>query len=96
MIIRPFLIRFNKKWKSVALAIFIIYLSINIYGQDSLSTYKCVPITKVFYKLGNNVFSSLKYHYGFNYLIVAPVTYGMVESNIDWNWYRYMNIDKWI
>jgi len=93
---RIFLIRINKKWKSVALTTFIIYLSINIYGQDSLNTYKCVPLTKVFYKLGSNVFGSIKYHYGLNYLIVTPVTYGMVESSIDWNWYRYTLKNRWI
>lgn len=87
---------YKKKWKSVALTIFVIYLSINIYGQDTLNNYKCIPFTKVFYKLGNNVLGSFICHYGLNYLITAPVTYGMIESNIDWNWYRYTTINKWI
>jgi membrane-associated phospholipid phosphatase len=92
----PFLIRINLTWKSIALVIFIIYLSIDIYGQDSLNTYKCVPITKVFYKIGNNIVGSFKYHYGLNYIVAAPITYGMVESNIDWNWYRFTYKNKWI
>jgi membrane-associated phospholipid phosphatase len=96
MISGPFLIRFNKKWKSAALTIFIIFLSINIYGQDTLNNYKYVPVTKVFYKLGNNVLCSFIYHYGLNYIAVAPVTLGMIEGNIDWNWYRYTSINKWI
>jgi membrane-associated phospholipid phosphatase len=96
MITRQFLIRINKIWRSIALAIFIIYLSIDVYGQDSLITYKCVPITKVFYKLGNNVVGSFKYHYGLNYIIAGAITYGMVESNIDWNWYRFSYKNKWI
>lgn len=96
MITRPFQIRFNKKWKSVALTIFIIYLSINIYGQDSLNTYKRVPVTKVFYKLGHNAVGSFKYHYGLNYIIAGATTYGMVESNIDWIWYRFTYKNHWI
>jgi membrane-associated phospholipid phosphatase len=91
-----FLIRSNRKSRSTALTVFVIYLSINIYGQDTLNTYKSVPITKVFYKLGNNVLGSFAYHYGLNYIAVAPITYGMVESNIDWSWYRYTSKNRGI
>lgn len=92
----PFLIKINQMRKSIALPFFIIYLSVNIYGQDSLNTNMRVPITKVFYKLGNNVIGSFKYHYGLNYIIAVPITYGMVESNLDWNWYRFSYKNKWI
>jgi len=96
MIKRPFFIRINKIWKSIALAIFIIFLSVNIYGQESLNAYKRVPVTKVFYKLGHNVVGSFKYHYGLNYIIAPAITYGMVKSNIDWIWYRFTYKNHWI
>jgi membrane-associated phospholipid phosphatase len=96
MIIRPFLIRINKIWQSITLVIFIICMSVNIYSQDSLNTYKHVPVTKVFYKLGHNAVGSFKYHYGLNYIIGSATTYGIVESNIDWNWYRFTYKNHWI
>ena len=96
MITRPFLIRINKIWKSIAFTIFIISLPINNYGQDSLNTYKHIPVTKVFYKLGHNAVGSFKYNYGLNYIIAGAITYGMVESNIDWEWYRFTYKNHWI
>lgn len=96
MIAGPFLRRINKTRRAIVLAIFIIFLSINIYGQDSLNTYRPVPITRVFYKIGNNIVGSFKYHYGLNYIVTAPITYGIVESDIDWNWYRFTYKNKWI
>jgi membrane-associated phospholipid phosphatase len=96
MITRPFFIRINRIWQSITLAIFIIFLSVNIYGQDSLKVYKRVPFTKVFYKLGHNAVGSFKYHYGLNYIIAGAITYGMVESNIDWEWYRFTYKNHWI
>ena len=96
MIIRPFLIRINKIWQSITLVIFIICMSANVYSQVSLNTYKHVPVTKVFYKLGHNAVGSFKYHYGLNYIIGGATTYGMVESNIDWNWYRFTYKNHWI
>jgi membrane-associated phospholipid phosphatase len=79
---------FIKKWGGIASFALIIFLPFRIYAQDSINRVSNVPITKVFYKLGNHFVGSFTYHYGLNYLLAGVSTYAIVNTGIDWKWHR--------
>lgn len=86
--------RLSSTFRNIALTFFLVFFIFRIDGQDI--TFESVPITKMFYKMSNNVLGSFKYNYGINYIAACAVTYVMIESDIDWNWYRYSGNRRWI
>jgi membrane-associated phospholipid phosphatase len=55
-----------------------------------------VPVTKVFYHLGNDIVGSFTYHYGLNYLIAGASSYVIVNSGYDWKWHRISTDHDWL
>jgi membrane-associated phospholipid phosphatase len=63
--------------------------SIIVHAQDIIPSYKNIPVTKYFYKFGNNIVGSFKYNYGLNYLVASGGTLVLMGTNVDWNWYQF-------
>jgi membrane-associated phospholipid phosphatase len=55
-----------------------------------------IPLSKLFYKMGNNALHSVTYNYGANYALGALGTYGLVKSGIDWKWNRMAYNNEWL
>ena len=55
-----------------------------------------VSLSKVFYKIFNHVWLSVKYNYGLNYLVAGVLTYLIVKSGMDWMWYSFSHAHIWI
>lgn len=60
-----------------------------VHDQDSISSFKNFPVTKFFYKFGNNMVGSFKYNYGLNYLVAGGGSLVLMGTNVDWNWYQF-------
>jgi hypothetical protein len=55
-----------------------------------------IPLSKLFHKFGGNIVNSFTYNYGLNYAATPLITYGMIESGIDWQWNRMGYNNKWV
>jgi len=55
-----------------------------------------LPFRTLFRDAGTNSLQSFEYHYGLNYLGAGLLTYGIVESGLDWQWYRLAARHQWI
>jgi membrane-associated phospholipid phosphatase len=75
--------------------IFPLFLSTPCHSQDSLRVSR-VPLSNLVRDAGGNSVRSLTYHYGLNYAAAGLLTYGMVESGLDWDWYRLSTDNAWI
>jgi len=85
-----------KKYFLLFLFPFIFVIPNFSFSQDSLTNYKPIPVSKLFYKLDKNVIGSFSYNYGLNYLVAGVATFAMVGSDADWNWYLYTYKTQWI
>jgi membrane-associated phospholipid phosphatase len=85
-----------RKRSSITLSAFLIFLPILSQAQDGEEDTRLVPITDVFYKVGDHLAGSLTVNYGLNYLLAGAGTYGIVKSGLDWRWYRNAQDHKWI
>jgi membrane-associated phospholipid phosphatase len=65
-------------------------------AQAAVGDTSSIPITRVFYRMADNLTSSFTYNYGLNYAIAGAGTYGIVKSGIDWKWYRNSQDHPWI
>jgi membrane-associated phospholipid phosphatase len=80
----------------ITLSAFFIFLPIPSQAQNGAQDSRLVPITDVFYKVGDHLVGSLTVNYGLNYLLAGAGTYGIVKSGIDWRWYRNAQDHRWI
>lgn len=55
-----------------------------------------VPVTKVFYGMGEHIVGSFEYNYGLNYVLAGAGTYAIVKGGIDRKWYRIAQDHHWI
>ena len=55
-----------------------------------------ISILKVFYKVFNHIWLSIKYNFGLNYLAAGALTYIIVKSGMDWMWYSFSHAHIWI
>lgn len=62
-------------------------------SADNIST---VSFSRLFHNMGDNSLGSIKYDYGLNYAAAGLVSYGIVETGLDWKWYRLSLDHKWI
>jgi membrane-associated phospholipid phosphatase len=84
--------------KSIFISVFVVISLFPFFvnAQDSTSSYKPIPVTKLFYKMGNNFLGSFTYNYGLNYVASGLTTVALVSSNLDYQWYQYTYTNKWI
>lgn len=75
---------------------FIIVLSMNCLAQDSVRNTSLFPITTVLYRMDKHLLGSFAYNYGLNYVVAGVASYGLVESGVDWRWYRNAIDHPWI
>jgi len=57
---------------------------------------KRISISKVFYKIFNHIWLSVKYKYGLCYLLAGIFTFFIVTSGLDWAWYSFSVNHSWI
>ena len=80
--------------KSVLSFLLLIFISINLYGQifdteNSATVGNTVPIHFVFHNIGWNLFNSVTYNYGLNFIGAGVGTWGAIESDIDYRWRNF-------
>ena len=90
--------------KSVLSFLLLIFISINLYGQiydtensdsqisdteNSEAVGNTVPIHLVFHNIGWNLFDSVTYNYGLNFIGAGLGTWGAIESGIDYRWRNF-------
>jgi membrane-associated phospholipid phosphatase len=85
----------KKRMYSILLSC-IVLLPIGSYADESTRDTTLIPITTVFYGMGRNMIGSFTYNYGLNYIVGTAATYGLVESGVDWRWYRNAKEHPWI
>ncbi len=90
------LARRNKKRMYSILLSCIVLLPISSFANDSTRDTTLIPITTVFHGMGRHMAGSFIYNYGLNYIVGAAATYGLVESGVDWKWYRNAKDHPWI
>ena len=78
----------NKKRMYSILLSCIMLLPIGSYADESIRDTNLIPITTIFYGMGGHMVGSFAYNYGLNYIVGTAATYGLVESGVDWRWYR--------
>jgi membrane-associated phospholipid phosphatase len=86
----------NKKWMCSIFLSCIMLLRLLSFGNENTKETSLIPITTVFYGMGRHVVGSFTSNYGFNYFAGAAITYGLVESGVDWRWYRNSKDHPWI
>lgn len=72
--------------RSLLLSTFII-LNFQLSGQVETG-YKPIPVSKAFFRLGNNFTGSFTMNYGLNHVVSIAGSYGIVKSGLDWDWYK--------
>jgi membrane-associated phospholipid phosphatase len=80
--------------KSVLSFLLIIFISVNLYGQisdaeNSATVGNTVPVHFVFHNIGWNLFNSVTYNYGLNFIGAGVGTWGAIESDIDYRWRNF-------
>lgn len=55
-----------------------------ILVNSSIAQSEPVPFSRLFHNFGDHFMSSFTYNYGMNHLAGIGLTYGMVESGMDW------------
>ena len=70
-------------------------LPFEVPAQEELNTSSTVPLSGLFYNIGNNFVGSFIDNNGANHAVAAAATFGMVRSGLDWRWNIYAN-DKGI
>ena len=70
-------------------------LPFEVPAQEELTTSSTVPLSGLFYNIGNNFVGSFIDNNGANHAVAAAATFGMVRSGLDWRWNIYAN-DKGI
>jgi membrane-associated phospholipid phosphatase len=66
------------------------------YSQVVSVNYEPLPITKVFYDMGENISGSFTYNYGLNHLVAIAGSYGIIKSGIDWKWHQIADENRFI
>lgn len=66
------------------------------FSQDSSSRTSPIAFKNLFHNLEENSLGSFKYDYGMNFLAAGLVSYGVVESGLDWKWYQMSLDNRWI
>jgi hypothetical protein len=80
----------------ITLSAFVIFPPIGSQAQNGAEDARLVPITYVFYKVGDHLVGSFTDNYGLSYLLAGAGTYGIVKSGLDCRWYRNAQDHKWI
>lgn len=86
----------SKEKKFYTVLSFIIALSMSCPAQDNVRDTSLIPITTVLYRMDKHLLGSFTYNYGLNYVIAGAASYGLVESGVDWRWYRNAIDHPWI
>ena len=86
----------NTKWMCSILLSCIVLLPLLNFADENIKYTSLNPITTVFYGIGRDMVGSFTYNYGLNYIIGTIATYGIVESGVDWRWYRNVKDHPWI
>jgi membrane-associated phospholipid phosphatase len=86
----------KKKWMYSILLSGIVLLPIGSFADENIRDTTLIPVTTVFYGLGRHMVGSFTYNYGLNYIVGTAATYGLVESGVDWRWYRNAKDHPWI
>jgi membrane-associated phospholipid phosphatase len=48
-----------------------------------------ISFSKIFYKIFTHIVQSVKFYYGLNFLLAALLTYIIVKTGMDWDWFRF-------
>ncbi|MGA3245234.1 MAG: phosphatase PAP2 family protein [Bacteroidota bacterium] len=89
------MIKINR-WVWVAWLSIAIIPSLRAQTQQGMKDSTLVPFTRVFFGMDKNLVGSFAYNYGLNYAVAGAGTYGIVQSGIDWRWYRNAHDHTWI
>jgi hypothetical protein len=75
--------------KHIAAASIFLSISYAAFGQDApyrFDTGRAVPLSLVFYNIGENALHSFAYNYGANWIASGVGTWAFIETGIDWQW----------
>jgi membrane-associated phospholipid phosphatase len=79
--------------KSILVFFVILSFCINLYGQtddvEHSASSNNVPLNLVFYNIGWNLFDSVTYNYGLNFIGAGVGTWAAIETGVDLRWRNF-------
>jgi len=67
-----------------------LYLCVNLQANDEETvSSNAVPLSLMFHNIGWNLFDSVTYNYGLNFIGAGVVTWGTIESETDLRWRNF-------
>lgn len=73
--------------KKICLPAIFVFVSVSAYGEEHKSGN--VPVTSVFHNLGQNIFDTITYNYGANFMLAGLGTKAFIDSGLDWRWRNF-------
>jgi membrane-associated phospholipid phosphatase len=80
---------------TVCLLLLVVFC-LDLYSGTEQSEDDAPPVTLVFHDMGRNLWGSVAYNYGVNFVGAGLGTWALIETGIDWKWRNFVYDHAWL